>query len=206
MRPFGGFADQLREKTTNILVLAVLFYVVLSLAACTGDQRPPAGGLTAPTETIAVKHGPTQQATPAPIATALPPATSDLRIPSTPAGRETPASAEAPTDLPRPAPAHARSDPIAGTDSHSNYHSNRHACAHAHSGDNPHTTTRPPGAGQEHSPRGTPASRHVRQARTRADGGSNAQGPAPQRPGGRGLQAGIQHAGRGHCRTAVVLS
>ena len=105
MRPFGGIADQLREKTTNILVLAVLFYVVLSLAACTGDQRPPAGGLAAPTETIAVKHGPTQQATPAPIATALPPATSDLRIPSTPAGRETPASAEAPTDLPRPAPA-----------------------------------------------------------------------------------------------------
>ncbi len=62
MRPFGGIADQLREKTTNILVLAVLFYLVLSLAACTGDQRPPAGGLAAPTETIAVKHGPTQQA------------------------------------------------------------------------------------------------------------------------------------------------
>ena len=63
MRPFGGFADQLREKTTNILLLAVLLYVVLSLAACAGEQRPSAGGLAAPTETIAVKRGPTQQAT-----------------------------------------------------------------------------------------------------------------------------------------------
>ena len=104
MRSLGRITGKLGGATTKVLLAAILCTVLLSLAACSGEQRLPAGDFPAPIETTAVTQRQTEQATPAALPTSLLTATPALRIPSTPAGGATATSIEAPTALPSPTP------------------------------------------------------------------------------------------------------
>ena len=104
MRVLGRIAGKLGGATTKLLLAAILCTVLLSLAACSGEQGLPAGDSPAPTETTAVTQRQTEQATPAALPTSLPAATPALRTPATPAGGATAASMEAPTAPPSPTP------------------------------------------------------------------------------------------------------
>ena len=102
MRSLGRIAGKLARPTAKVFLAAILCTVLLSPAACSGEQGLPAGESPAPAETTAVTQRQTEQATPAPLATALPTATPALRMPATPAGGATAASTEASTAPPSP--------------------------------------------------------------------------------------------------------
>ena len=104
MRVLGRIAGKPATPIMKLLLAAILCTVLLSLAACSGEQGLPAGDFPPPTETTAVTQRQTEQATPAALQTSLPTATPALRTPSTPAGGATAASMEAPTATPSPAP------------------------------------------------------------------------------------------------------
>ena len=104
MRLLGRIAGKLARPTAKVFLAAILCTVLLSLAACSGEQGLPAGDFPAPTETTAVTQRQTEPATPAALPKPLPTATPALRMPSTPAGGATAASIAAPTTLPSPAP------------------------------------------------------------------------------------------------------